>query len=84
MCGVGPGLEVFLKYRLRFTDGLDGQLLIGHRFCSNKIDANQRKSRSSRFLDFPHHILFRSGLERTEIASLILILFCYLAPLYVR
>ena len=84
MCAAGPGLEVFLKYRLRFTDGLDGQLLIGHRFCSNKIDANQRKSRSSRFLDFPYHILFRSGLERTEVASLILILFRYLAPLYVR
>jgi hypothetical protein len=27
---VGTGLEIFLKYRLRFADGSKGQLLISH------------------------------------------------------
>jgi hypothetical protein len=45
---VGPGLEIFLKYRLRFADGSKGQLLISHRLIppklTRKIGENEIKS----------------------------------------
>ena len=47
---LGSGLKVFLKYPLRFANGLKSQLLIGHRFFpmrNTPVPRLQKKARKS-------------------------------------
>jgi len=56
---VGPKLEVFLQYALRFTDGLKGQLLISHHFLliRRRADASKTKDQAT-FWVYPLNFCF--------------------------